>query len=111
MCRVIFLSVCLSLSLSVCLSLSLSLSPLHTPTRLSSPSLSSSLSLSHTLGSHYLGVGGTPLIFETVWQATKLVKSPDPGFDTLYDQWLAAFSKTYNGTLKPQYVKKRIIYY
>ena len=54
-------------------------------------------------GTKYLGVGSTPLIFQTMWDATQLVKSPDPDFKTVYDQWLSVFSKSYNGTVKPQY--------
>ena len=54
-------------------------------------------------GTKYLGVGSTPLIFQTMWDATQLVKSPDPSFKTVYDQWLSEFSKSYNGTIKPQY--------
>ena len=61
------------------------------------------MSLIFLAGTKYLGVGSTPLIFQTIWDATKLVKSPDPDFKTVYDQWLSVFSKSYNGTVKPQY--------
>ena len=57
------------------------------------------MSLIFLAGTKYLGVGSTPLIFQTMWDATKLVKSPDSDFKTVYDQWLSVFSKSYNGTV------------
>ena len=55
------------------------------------------------VGTQYLGTGASPLVFQSIWQAAQLVKSPDPGFKTVYDQWLAVFSKSYNDTIRPQY--------
>ena len=34
---------------------------------------------------------------------SKQVKSPNPGFSTLYDEWLYYKPMSFNGTLQPQY--------
>ena len=56
------------------------------------------------IGTLSLKTQANPLLYETVWKAARMVKCPDPGFNTVYDQWLHFSSKDYNGTTKPQYV-------
>ena len=53
------------------------------------------------LGSQYLGTLANPLMYRSIWEAAKMVKSPDPSFSSVYDQWLDVTSKNYNGTRKP----------
>lgn len=43
----------------------------------------------------------TPLMYSVLFQATEMVKSENPGFDTVYDEWLYYTNTTYNGTLRP----------
>jgi hypothetical protein len=62
------------------------------------------LSLSLSPGSEFLSTQANPLIYQPFWAATQMVKSPDPKFETVYDQWLNIHSKDYNGTTKPTYV-------
>ena len=48
-----------------------------------------------------MSVSATPLLYETMWAAAAMVKCPNEGFDTLYDEWLNASKKRYNGVYKP----------
>ena len=52
-------------------------------------------------GNRTFAAAATPLLYNPLFEATKMVKSENPGFDTVYDEWLYYSNKTYNGTLKP----------
>lgn len=53
------------------------------------------------IGQDSVGVGATPLLYETMWAAAAMVQCPNEGFDTLYDEWLNTSKKHYNGVYKP----------
>ena len=53
------------------------------------------------IGTQSLSTAANPLLYEPIWKAAGMVKCPDPGFNTVYDQWLHFSSKDYNGTTKP----------
>ena len=56
------------------------------------------------LGTQYLSVGASPLLYMVMWQAAAMVPSPpSPNsiFDTLYDEWLKAANASYKGVLMP----------
>ncbi len=52
-------------------------------------------------GNLTFSAGATPLLYSALFQATKMVKSENPGFDTVYDEWLYYSNTSYNGTLRP----------
>ncbi len=52
-------------------------------------------------GNLTFGAAATPLLYNALFEATKLVKSENPGFDTVYDEWLYYGNTSYNGTVRP----------
>lgn len=52
-------------------------------------------------GSTFFQASANPLLFVPLWRAAEMVKCPDPGFTTVYDQWLHFTPHTYNGESKP----------
>ncbi|KAL5481832.1 hypothetical protein EMCRGX_G022084 [Ephydatia muelleri] len=53
-------------------------------------------------GSSYLYIGASPLLYQVIYSAAKMVKCPNQGFDTLYDEWLQYSPVTLNGTTQPE---------
>ncbi|KAL5481828.1 hypothetical protein EMCRGX_G022079 [Ephydatia muelleri] len=53
-------------------------------------------------GSTFLSAGANPLLYKVIFSAAKLVKCPNPGFDTLYNEWLHYTSMDINGTIEPK---------
>ena len=53
------------------------------------------------LGSQHLRASSTPILYEVLWEATKMVDCPNEGFDTVYDEWLNSSQKMYNNVSKP----------
>ena len=55
------------------------------------------------LGTQYLSVGASPLLYMVMWQAAAMVPPPSPNsiFDTVYDEWLKAANASYKGVLMP----------
>ncbi len=54
-------------------------------------------------GSQHFTASASPLLYEVLWQVTKMVDNPNgDGFPTVYDEWLNKTNGFYLGVARPQ---------
>ena len=51
-------------------------------------------------GTELFAAGASPLLYEVMWGATSMVPSPNPGFTSVYDEWMNTSSALYRGAAK-----------
>ena len=47
-------------------------------------------------------MSANPLVYEVMWKAAAMVKSPNNASETIYDEWLRSSKKVYNGIFRPE---------